>query len=160
MTTYLVPNSFVCPPDIRIPIIDSGSTIKKLADAEQVDGTVIVLMTKEEIHFVAPNFRALGLEDVEILMNLPDVEYSSEWLLASQLMGRADAQSVFDDDRGERANQQREVQSVTAKLDSIDTEEKETQRLTPERESFRLGRRLLNKEDRKETFDETSAFEW
>lgn len=160
MTIYFAPNSFDCPPDVRIPVIDSGSLVKKLADAEQAEAAVIVLLTKEEIHFVASHFRTLGLLEAEILMNIADVEYPSEWLLAAQLMGRADALSVFDSDRGERADQQREVQSITRKLDDLEASEREAKRLEGEQDSFLLGKKLLDKEKRKETFDAPGTDQW
>lgn len=160
MTIYFAPNSFDCPPDVRVPVIDTGSLVKKLSDAEQTETNVIVLLTKEDIHFVASHFRALGLTEAEILMNIPDIEYSSEWLLASQLMGRADAVNVFDAERGDRADQQREVQSITHKLDSLERSEKEAKRMEGDRDSFQLGRRLLDKENRKETFNEAGTDNW
>lgn len=156
MAIYLAPNDFDCPPDVRLPVIDAGSLVKKLADAELTETDVIVLLTKDEVHFVASHFRSLSLDQAEVLMNIPEVEYSSEWLLASQLMGRADAESVFDADRGERANKQREVQSITTKLDQLEESEREMKRMAQDSPSFDLGRKLLEKENSKDIFNETT----
>lgn len=125
MTIYFAPITSVLPADVTLPVVDTGTLLFKLAAAEVTTDT-IVLLDDSQATFVANAKKDLLADyDSTVLMNLEDVEYSAAWILAAQLLGRTDAQTVIEANRDARGVEQQKIVGIESLLKDQDDAIKE-----------------------------------
>lgn len=104
-TIYLAPLTLKLPADYVGPVVDGGLFVERLVSMTKVD-QAIVLLKPEDVQFLSQYSRYIFPDaevKLEVLLNAPKVEYTSEWILAAQLTARASYDEVIAKDRSERA---------------------------------------------------------
>jgi hypothetical protein len=129
MTIYFMPTNGVLPADVPVPILDTGTLLQKLADAESAEGDMIVALTDKEVAFVAQQLRYLS-EDLDacVLMDVTDGEYTSHWLLGAQLIGKKSSDVLVKGDRQRRAAEQSETEESPLERMMREAEKEDEQR--------------------------------
>lgn len=86
---YLAPSGINTDSEFDLEIIETGSISHRIAAAETMVRSSILVVTDDELNLITTNLRFFEFEPV-IMMNIPDADYTNNWHLAAVLVDTED----------------------------------------------------------------------